>query len=517
MTYRRRLILYMGMLVMFLVSVLALSYWQAREAVLAAASRNAEQFSGEVEGKLKLQMQDLRQNARLMAGDAELRRHVYAIVRRGAGSPTLQSYFKKEFGWLTFDRAHIISPAGKFIHGGPDEALVAAVAWQRIDINSAETVFYYGDQGRLLMAAAAPLKHGKRMLGILVLISDADNHLLNAARDAGYGEIFVVREGRLLRAARSLVGQDHQFEIRGNRVALGGNYYNVHRIALANASADAPQLWFGYADDKLMDSLTLIRTEMMLVAFIGGIIILITGMMVIRNFSEPLTRIVDIINDLSEGRFPKTRPAKNTDEFAYLQNQFHAMVNQLRRKQREVESVQAKLEEQATTDALTGLYNRRYLYELYPKLLADAKRNKTMLTVILIDLDHFKKINDKYGHVVGDQVLKFAANILNDCLRVSDFVFRIGGEEFLILTTGGIAGGEILAEKMRQTMTAKPYVDGKMHIKLSASFGVADAAYSEEDSSLSAVLMRADHALYSAKRAGRNRVATADRSIHAVD
>jgi diguanylate cyclase (GGDEF)-like protein len=203
-------------------------------------------------------------------------------------------------------------------------------------------------------------------------------------------------------------------------------------------------------------------------------------------------------------RFPKIEGAHSRDEFGYLINQFQDMVTRLKEKQDEVDLVHSQLEEQATTDALTGLYNRRYLYDLYPKLLSDAKRQGKNITVILADLDKFKLINDKYGHIVGDYVLTHVSGIMHDCCRTSDFVFRIGGEEFLVLTTGGLSGGEVLAEKIRSKIEQSPLKSGDLILSITSSFGVAQLE--PMDAGLGDILARVDKALYVAKDSGRNRV-----------
>jgi diguanylate cyclase (GGDEF)-like protein len=242
----------------------------------------------------------------------------------------------------------------------------------------------------------------------------------------------------------------------------------------------------------------------------GSLAILILGVAMIRNFSRPIGRLVMVMRDVGEGRFPDIRNRQSNDEIGYLISQFQAMVTRLREKQDEVDRIHSQLEEQATTDALTGLYNRRHLYDLYPKLSADAERRGKTLTVIIADLDFFKEINDQYGHVNGDKVLTQFSTNMQECCRVSDFVFRIGGEEFLILTTGGVAGGEILAEKIRKVTEERTVPIGNEILSVTASFGVAQAEPGETDVGLSEVLTRADRALYAAKEGGRNRVATWD-------
>jgi diguanylate cyclase (GGDEF)-like protein len=249
---------------------------------------------------------------------------------------------------------------------------------------------------------------------------------------------------------------------------------------------------------------------MLVLAAVGGVVILLIGFLMLRNFSAPLKRLVAATQEVSEGRFPEFRETEKRDEIGYLWNQFAAMVHSLHDKQEEIGRVHAKLEQLATTDALTGLYNRRYLDDLFPKLSSDAQRQGKALTVIVADLDKFKDINDRHGHHVGDDALVHFSTILKDCTRISDFVFRTGGEEFLILVSGDLESGLALAEKVRGTLEATPLTTGDLTIAMTASFGVAqmEAEDGRHDSMsvLSSMSNRADKLLYAAKRAGRNRV-----------
>ncbi|MEK7207803.1 MAG: diguanylate cyclase, partial [Pseudomonadota bacterium] len=235
------------------------------------------------------------------------------------------------------------------------------------------------------------------------------------------------------------------------------------------------------------------------------------GFLMLRNFSAPLERLVAAAKEVSEGRFPDFSETENRDEVGYLWNQFASMVRRLRDKQEEVNKAHAQLERIATTDALTGLYNRHYLYEVFPKLHSEARRQGKTLTVILADVDRFKEVNDRYGHQVGDRALAHFAGVLKDCTRISDFVFRTGGEEFMILVSGDFDGGLTMAEKIRAMLESTSLTCEGQQIRMTASFGVAqtEAGDGKMDSRsvLYSVSSRADKMLYTAKRAGRNRVA----------
>ena len=159
----------------------------------------------------------------------------------------------------------------------------------------------------------------------------------------------------------------------------------------------------------------------------------------------------------------------------------------------------------ARTDVLTGLANRRAFDEAAQLEVQRAQRYGTPLALVLTDLDHFKSINDSYGHHSGDEVLRKFARILTTSVRNVDVVGRWGGEEFVILMPDtGLVEAVQAAERMRQAIAATPIRLGDVECNCAASFGVA--AFQRGTPDLDALLSRADTALYRAKETGRNRV-----------
>ena len=159
-------------------------------------------------------------------------------------------------------------------------------------------------------------------------------------------------------------------------------------------------------------------------------------------------------------------------------------------------------------DPLTGAFNRRYLDAHLPRFLAQASDNKKPLTVQVIDIDHFKKVNDTYGHAAGDAVLKEVSRRVMSGVRPSDFFVRMGGEEFaIVMLATTLPSAYSIAERLRQTIADTPIpVEGLADgIKVTISIGMADTNPATEGTSTK-VFERADEALYRAKHQGRNRV-----------
>jgi diguanylate cyclase (GGDEF)-like protein len=166
--------------------------------------------------------------------------------------------------------------------------------------------------------------------------------------------------------------------------------------------------------------------------------------------------------------------------------------------------VEERLARIATSDMLTGVMNRRAMFEQLRYQLVRHQRNKTPFVILVADVDHFKNINDTYGHDVGDQALIAVADILLNSTRSQDLISRWGGEEFLILLPDtDLKGGAIAAEKIRSRMSEEAVKADKHSLKLTLSIGVAEYKYGQ---TIEKCIKDADSALYQAKNQGRNRV-----------
>lgn len=180
----------------------------------------------------------------------------------------------------------------------------------------------------------------------------------------------------------------------------------------------------------------------------------------------------------------------------------NAMVNAWRSREESIRSL-------SETDALTGVANRRHILSILEQLLARKGNSEQMLSVLMVDIDHFKRINDEHGHIIGDRALHATAHALRDCLRNDEIIGRYGGEEFLVLLPDtNSTTAQNIAERCRQAINTLVIDANGAALPLSTSIGLCTRVYGDIRNS-DHIIHLADEAMYAAKRAGRNRVIAA--------
>lgn len=189
---------------------------------------------------------------------------------------------------------------------------------------------------------------------------------------------------------------------------------------------------------------------------------------------------------------------------------------QLQAQLTEIEQLQAELHDQATHDPLTGLYNRRYLSAMFGREIKRAEREHAPLSVIVSDIDHFKQLNDTYGHQAGDAFLIEVARLLERYMRGSDFICRYGGEEFLLVLPGATTVSALKRAEEIRKKCAELCIDYAGHT-LMATMSLGVATYPDHGQAAEAIIIKADKALYRSKHAGRNQVTVWRESQRAVE
>ncbi len=215
-----------------------------------------------------------------------------------------------------------------------------------------------------------------------------------------------------------------------------------------------------------------------------------------RTFVQPIEKLKDRVESIIENKFYEK------EQYKYPKNEIGLIAEKIEHlTQHELYKKNKKLTELSQTDQLTGLYNRRYILRALNEELVRAKRYKSVFSIILFDIDHFKGINDVFGHNAGDEVLKSISKLSINLIRNTDKLARWGGEEFLILcieTSGEEA--KLLAEKLRRAIERYNF---SINRKVTISGGVAQ--YDNEDD-IKDLIAKADTKLYQAKNSGRNKI-----------
>lgn len=244
-----------------------------------------------------------------------------------------------------------------------------------------------------------------------------------------------------------------------------------------------------------------------------GLILFAAARELRRRVFQPLAATVQVLSDLARDEPGGVLPrAPADDEIAAVirgVGTLQAHARQRRALERERDELIERLKSQSATDFLTDLPNRRAFFDLAGRALAGARRHGVAVMVVVLDIDHFKKLNDEHGHDIGDRALRVVADALRSRLRTDDLAARYGGEEFLMLLRHcDREDGLQFAERLRRTIAEAEVLGlGGQVLRVTASIGLAGS--SDHGHDLDRLVQRADQAMYSAKHAGRNRVSLA--------
>lgn len=328
-----------------------------------------------------------------------------------------------------------------------------------------------------------------------------------SARSVGHAYLTTVR-GTLIADSRSgPAGRKTKGlapEIADRLLAAAGEVVEHSGIdgveVLGSAQRLSQAAWLAVADMPVADAYrqaNRLRNVAFLVIGILLVVIAVVAYWLATLIARPLGRLTSAAAQVSAGDLSVGLPAGGGGEVGYLTQVFNTMVESLRKHHDELERL-------STTDTLTGLSNRRHLMDLLSLEMDRARRAGQAFSILMLDVDHFKKYNDSHGHQAGDEVLARVSTVLRDSIRPYDCAARYGGEEFLImLSASSLDRARESAERIRKQVRAEQFKDGSVTI----SIGVAE--YPSHGDTAEAVIGQADAALYEAKRAGRDRVVCA--------
>jgi diguanylate cyclase (GGDEF)-like protein len=250
-----------------------------------------------------------------------------------------------------------------------------------------------------------------------------------------------------------------------------------------------------YARVSRQRNVTLVMLVGLMIAV--GLAAYVLALSVVR----PLERLTAGAKQVGAGDFDVQVPVLDYGEVGYLTRTFNTMVSRLREGREELAAINVALETLSVTDGLTGLFNHKHLMETLGKEVSRAQRHKHPLSVLMIDVDHFKEYNDRFGHRTGDALLAEVAAVFKRTTRSIDYAARYGGDEFLLLLHEVACDDAMeLADRVRGAVAGAAFGTGERSVTV--SIGVA--SYPEHGETAEAVLAAADAALYRAKRRGRN-------------
>lgn len=379
-----------------------------------------------------------------------------------------------------------------------------------------------------LSIAVPVLSYDNLIMGALVAVLDLHTlqpHLKSATKSPQGDVLLLDPDGRILVSSQPDADKLMQLDeslLRQLRAQPGESLVfrgMTHRevIGLADMSAELP-LTIVAERDRAEVYGTWIALRDMFLALVGALVMVVAAVafQLGRSIVGPLQRLIGAADRISGGDLEVRLSATRDDELGHLTLVFNQMADRLRHGHAEIMAANQAMQQQnqvletlSITDSLTGLYNRSKLDAILSDQLARFKRTQRAFTLLMMDIDHFKTLNDTYGHITGDEILAAVARILVQSIRSIDYAARYGGDEFIIIlveTSSDLALKT--AERIRSQVENMRYSSHESTIAVTVSIGIVQCQ--PDDTTPTAAFARADSALYKAKHAGRNRAHCAD-------
>lgn len=394
--------------------------------------------------------------------------------------------------------------------------------WQTTSaLDDLELKFLPGEQGAVLMGVHMTDFNGEKagFLGGRVRLQQLTNILNQIAVSTGESVAVIDADQRGISHddSTALGGSLVLGESLSQRLSEGEtvNFWRENGTeVVARMSPMAGSPWSVVALRGAVDAYSEINSFRRLTFLVGGSLMVVMAM-IAYVFSTrtlaPLRRLTQGATEVASGDLNVRIKVRGKDEISYLTEVFNNMVERLEAGRQQVERTSQTLLQQnrslkvlSNTDALTGLYNRQHLNGRLERLVQASEEARTPFAILMIDLDRFKALNDKFGHIAGDHAIRLIAEHIRDTLRKSDYAARFGGEEFVVLLpkVDGPHAFE-LAERLRLAVASTPLHFDQHKLHVTASIGVA--AYPEHGRTGDLLIRRADAALYEAKDQGRNK------------
>lgn len=490
--------------------------------------------------ELELWLKERFYDVRVFSSSYEVSENLEKILRaRSASTQELQAlsrlkdYLKsvrKRF--IDYEEFMVVGPKGQVVAASADQAKAANLPmdWLRRAINDKAIVGNaYWDKvlKKAVMIIAAPIEAGDgHFLGVLAAKINfrTIDEILKRFSLGKTGEVYLIdRGGTLIVTSRSILLPFMTTKLTAEttqalfeKEASSLEYTDYHGKEVVGTLNRLPLLDWGvvaavgrkeaYAQIVRLQSLTVLMVSGLLLGV--GLTAYLLGLSIVR----PLDSLTKGAAKVAEGNLKVDLPIVSRGEVGYMTEVFNNMVTRLRQGREELAAINKtlkeknrELEEIAVTDSLTGLYNRKHLIETLTHELARGQRYDHPVSVLMIDIDHFKRYNDTFGHLAGDRVLAKMASIFIESLRRIDYVARYGGEEFLVMLPETESQEALsAAERIRTRVAGETFTHHNEKVSITVSIGIA--GFPENGRSLESIIASADAALYRAKRRGRNRV-----------
>jgi diguanylate cyclase (GGDEF)-like protein len=510
-----------------------ISYTQNRTALEEKISQELLSASAQTAREMDVWLKERLYDLRVFASSYEVSEN---LARGTAGSTTqgrLNDYLNSvRERFSDYEELVVLDPQGRMVASSSSKPRAFRLPnnWKtELSATNAVVGEAFWDQalgmGTLLVAVPVQRADG-RLLGALAArlnLRGAKDGLLTFA-PGKYGQVYLIgTNGNLIVNSLTTSAELMKLSLKPGilerlkkREGAVLTYESVSGVEVLGSLRQVPRVGWAVLSEVPVETAyqQVRRFRDLTLAIVAGLLLGVTAiayrlaLLIVR----PLERLTKGAAEVAEGDLAVDLP-KATGEVGDLTYVFNHMVGRLRKSRQDLDDVNETLRERneelerlSSSDSLTGLSNRRILTQRLSEELLRAQRQSHSFTVLMLDVDHFKKYNDAYGHPAGDEVLKKVANILRSCTRAGDCTARYGGEEFAVLLSG--KGGDTaqqLAERIRERVAAEEFVGGKISI----SGGIAE--FPHHGHTAEAVISSADEALYEAKRQGRNRVVCARR------
>jgi len=383
--------------------------------------------------------------------------------------------------------------------------------WYEGALNSKRTylseVFIHEGTGNPIVTLSKKIKLDGEIIGVLVAMIDLSHigNEISKFKIGNRGSFFIVDKNNKILvdggdnqesfnyiSKMDLFSKDH-FEIIKN-TPMGKKFYRIKKMK----SLGIVLVGCVYEKDinaKILD----LRFYIAGVVLLTIVFILIVLSIISKNFDSSLNQLSCVIDSISQGNYDKNR--ENLTEETDKKNELSFINNAIKKMNYEIIKRENDLKYISETDPMTGCYNRRAIINLIEKEIEQSKEFDLNFSLIMFDLDNFKKVNDTYGHLFGDTVLKGVSKAILNNIKITDIFGRYGGEEFLILLPNTkLDKGIMIAERLRQTVEK---ITWEHNTVITTSLGVVKGCPND---TLDLVLKRVDDLLYKAKKNGKNRV-----------